>query len=244
MPKGTLNMKFKKIFITAVCVVCALTGVWLIVSNLFDFNFHLNLIKYNTVSDGEFTFTFKGAFSQVRKLIVRRDSKKIASLPFEASSDVFGNAEKYEPVYSDINFDGHDDIMFVCAYDDDGDIHYSAFIYNPDENTYSYCPGMDDLCNIKVIAESQAVTSEQTERIQLNEPKDGKPALYNEKHSLTEYRWIDGKFTAFRETAITYYEDTDYYSYSVYVYDAEYGGLKYEDEKWFDASELENYKLG
>ena len=77
----------------------------------------------------------------------------------------------------------------------------------------------------------------------LVEKNTNSPEVYIRKHSITKYAFLNGEFTALEERAILYYAENDYYCYSVYEYDEEYGGFKYVDEKWFDPEDIDKYHL-
>ena len=232
-------MKLKNFIISALTVILLLTSITIVIFKVFDI--HLNLITHHKLTDGEYTFSFKGSFKNVRVVKISKDSKKISSLPFNASADIF--SDSYSIKWDDVNFDNIEDPILVCATDDDGDLHYTAYIFNKDSNTFSYYEALSDLPNLTIDSEQKALFTSQTQKTFVEESKPNTPDKYELKKAITRYGYLNGVPTALEERALTFYSETYYYCYSVYKYNEKYGELTYSDEKWFHPDKLENYPL-
>lgn len=233
-------MKAKKALLCILTVIIMLVGAYLIARNIFGFELHFNIIKYHEESVSDYTLKYYGSFGEIRKIKIYKDGKKVCRADFDSSTDFFDNSDaRPQPV--DLNSDGCDDLLVPFLLDIYDDIHYAAFI----------CVGTDlapsevlsDICNVKTESGTGIVSSEKTEKFYTEKPTENNPEVYEEKHSITEYRWTDGEFLAWSERAVTYYSETDYCCYSVREYDAEYGGLKYVSDKWFEPADMDKYPL-
>ena len=232
-------MKIKNTIITALTVLILLIAVAVVLFNVFDI--HLNVMTYHKQTDGEYTFTFKGSFGTVRKLKISKDSKKLCTLPFNAKSDIF--SDSYAIKWDDINFDDIQDVMLTCALDEDGDVHYTAFIYDKSQDTFVYKEALKDLPNPVIDSEKKAIFTQHKEKTFVEDPKPNTPDNYEEKNVITKYEYLNGEPTATEERAITFYSETYYYCYSIYKYNEKYGRLTYSDEKWFHPDKLVEYPL-
>ena len=234
------NMKKKNIILIILCAITAVCMLSALIINIFNIKF--NLISYHSFEQDGYSFTFKGSFNTVRKLVVKQDSKKLCSLPFDAVPDVFDNEFGFSAKFIDVNGDSASDLILPSAVDEDGDIHYSLYLADS-ENGFIFSEDLTDLSNISVEeATGFILTNDQTKEI-LAEATDSSPEFYILRHKIARHTFRDGKLLTLEERAITYYSENDYYCYSVYKHDDAFGGLKYQDEKWFEPEELENYPL-
>lgn len=232
-------MDKKKRIIQAICALALLIFLSFIFVKIFDI--HFNIITYHSFEQDGYFFKFKGSENTVRKVIIKKDSKKVGSLPFDAASSVFeAGKSKYRATFEDANGDGNVDILLPCAFDEDTDVHYTVYIANGN-GTLEYDERMKDLPNLSI--DGEHLLTEQTAKEILVEENTNSPEIYIRKHIITKHAFLNGEFTAIEERAILYYAENDYYCYSVYVYDEEYGELKYVDEKWFDPEEIDKYPL-
>ncbi len=233
-------MNKKKLLIIIVCIICFVITAAVLTVNIFDI--HFNFITYHSFEQDGYSFAFKGSSNVVRKVIIKKDSKKLGSFPFDSSADVFKTEGGYSAEFSDVNFDGVPDLMLPCAIDSDMDIHYSVFLSDGSENLI-YDEKMMDLPNVKFDSEQKLIFTEQTFKEILEEGTATTPEFYVRRHVIAKHAFIDGNFITLAEKAIVYYSENDYCCYSVYEYDESYGGLKYVDEKWFDPEKLDEYPL-
>lgn len=232
-------MKLKNTIITALTVIFVIISLSLILSKAFDIN--INFINHHKITDGEYTFTFKGTFKTVRAVKISKDSKKLCSLPFNATSDIF--SDDYSIKWDDVNFDGVSDPILICATDDDGDVHYTAFINDQSNNTFIYYEALADLPNLKLDSEIKALFTSYTLKNFVEDPKPNTPDNYELKTAIARYEYLNGVPVAMEERATTFYSETYYYCYSVYKYNEKYGKLTYSDEQWFSPDKLDEHPL-
>ncbi len=232
-------MKIKNAIITTLTVIILLITVSILLFNILDIQ--LNFMTYHKAVDGEYTLSFKGSFGNVRKVKISKNSKKLCSLPFNASADIF--SDSYEIRWDDVNFDGEQDLLLVCAIDEDGDVHYTALLSDSSENTFIYNESLSDLPNLTLDPESKTLFTSYTEKTFTEEQKPNTPDKYAEKKAIRKYEYLNGEPTATEERAITFYSETDYYCYSIYEYDEKHKELTYRDEKWFSRDKLSSYPL-
>ncbi len=234
-------MKNKKNLIFLLAAIISLIAIILLCFNIFDI--HLNLIKYHTFEQDSYSFTFKGSLGDVRTLKIKSGSEKIASLPFEASSDVFENEFGFSAKFEDINGDGLADLLLPRIVDDDADIHYQA--YPADSNLgFTYNEALCDLVNISVDTQNSLIFTDTTFKEILAEETKHSPEFFIRTHMIRKHAFVNGEFITLEERAIIYYSENDFYCYSIYRYDEEDKELKYVDEQWFDPEEIEDYPLG
>ncbi|MBQ7384591.1 MAG: hypothetical protein IJV72_07370 [Clostridia bacterium] len=223
-------------------IVAAVAVILLSFITIKAFDIHFNVITYHSFEQDGYSFKFKGSANTVRKVIIKKDSKKVGSLPFDATSELFADEElEYSARLEDADGDGDNDIILPCAFDEDNDIHYTVYLTNVD-GKLEHNENTKDLPNLSI--DGEHLFTEQTTKEILLEKNTNSPEIYIRKHSITKYAFLDGECTALEERAIIYYAENDYYCYSVYAYDEEYGGLKYVDEKWFEPEDIDKYQLG
>ncbi len=232
-------MDKKKRIIWAVCAAALLIFFSFVIIRAFDI--HFNIITYHSFEQDGYSFKFKGSFDTVRKVVIKKDSKKIGSLPFDAASSVFEeNESEYSARLEDINGDGNEDIILPCLFDSDGDIHYTVYL-SGDGGKLAYHEELKDLPNLTI--DNELILTEETTRETLLEGTSNSPEIYIVTHRITKLSFINGDFIALEERAVIYYSENDYYCYSIYAYDDNHGGLKYVDEKWFDPEDIDKYPL-
>ena len=228
-------MNKKKLIISGLLIAVATIFLLIIAASL------LNIKTYHSFDQEDYSFKFKGSLTTVRKVIIYKDSKKAASLPFKAESDIFkASDDGYSAILKDANGDGETDLILPCEYDDDGDVHYT--IYLSSDTSFVYDELLSDMSNVTL--DGEFILTEETVKETEIEENANSPEIYVTKHSITRYGFTNGAVVALEERAIIYYSENDYYCYSVYAHDDEYGGLKYVDEKWFDPEDLGKYPLG
>ncbi len=233
-------MKRKNIIITAITVLLIVIALTILIVR--SLGLHFNVITYHTERDGDYAFSFKGSQKTVREVVIKKNSKKLCTLPFNAASSVF--SDDYTARWEDINFDGVDDVLLVSAIDaDDNDIHYTAFIYDSSANTFIAKDALADLPNIKIDTDAKCLYTSYTYKELLEDPAPNTPESYERKQAIVRYEYKDGEPIAMEERAITFYSDTYYYCYSIYKYSEKYGELTYFDEKWFHPDKLADYPL-
>ena len=199
-------MKTKNNVITALTVILLIIALTVVIFKAFDI--HLDIVTYHKANDGEYTFTFKGAFKNVRKVKISKNSKKICSLPFNAKSDVFSDGYKIK--WEDVNFDGATDLLLISAIDDDKDIHYTAYISDNANNTFIYKEALADLPNVTVDTEKKMLFTSHTSKTFIEDPEPNTPDNYEEKKAITKYEYKNGEPLATEERAITFYSETYY----------------------------------
>lgn len=232
-------MKNKKNIIPILAAVIALIAVTLLCFKIFNVRF--NITTYHSFEQNGYSFTFKGSWGEIRKLNIEKDSKKIASLPFESTADIFENEFGYSIFFADINEDGNTDLAVPRIVDADGDIHYQVYLAN-DEN-FTYNESLCDLSNLSTDEENSLIFTDRTDKEVLVEETKFAPEFFERKHTIAKHSFIDGEFITLEERAITYYSENDFYCYSIYRYDEDAKELKYVDEQWFDPEEIEDYPL-
>lgn len=232
-------MKDKKNLILILAAVIALIAVILLCFKIFNVRF--NIITYHSFEQNGYSFTFKGSSGEVRKLKIEKDSKKTATLPFEASPDIFKNEFGFSAKFADINNDGLNDLILPRTLDDDVDVHYQVYLAN--DETFIYSESLCDLSNISIDEENSLIFTDRCDKEVLVEETKFAPEFFERKHTIAKHSFIDGEFITLEERAITYYSENDYYCYSIYRYDEGAKELKYVDEQWFDPEEIEGYPL-
>ena len=230
----------KNIILIILCAIVAFCTLSVFIINVFDIKF--NFVTYHSFEQDGYLFSFKGSHDTVRKMIIKKDSKKLCSLPFDSTSEIFENEFGFSAIFSDLNQDSKDDIILPCALDSDGDIHYSAFLADSSDSFISV-EGMNSLSNISIDEENGYVLTNEITKEILAEGTDTSPEFYVLRHSIARHGFENGKFITLEERAVTYYSENDYYCYSIYEHDEAFGGLKYVDEIWFEPSELGKYPL-
>lgn len=230
-------MKTKNLIITIITVLCLVLCVTILVLRANDV--HFNFVTYHSVSDGEYKFSFKGSSDTVRKVKIEKNSKKLCTLPFNASPDIF--TDDYSVMWEDVNFDGTDDLLLVFSIDEDNDKHYTAFLAQSDEFVVS--DALTDLTNIVVDKEAKCLITSYYSKTYLEEPRPNVPEKYEERNAISKYELVNGVLINTEERAVTFYSENDIYCYSIYKYSEKYGKLTYFDEKWFYEKDLEKYTL-
>lgn len=227
----------KKHFITALTVIIFALALFLILVNVFDI--HFNFVKYHSIDSGSFSFTFKGSFGEVRKVTVKQDGKVLDSAEFAADPSVFDN-DSFAPLFLDINTDGKNDILLPFAFDEDGDVHYTAYLLT--ENKLVSNDAMKDLSD-PYLGEDGMVYTEFEKKEILSPKTDKSPEKYETYHTIAKHGFIDGNFVTLETRSLIYYSESDYCCYSVYLYDETFKELTYFDEKWFDPIAIGDYPL-
>ena len=230
----------KNINLSVLCAIIAVCTVAIFIINVFDIKF--NVVSYHTFEQDGYSFTFKGSFDTVRRLVIKKDSKKLCSLPFDAASDVFSNEFGFSAKFHDADKDGKQDLILPHAVDSDGDVHYTLFLADA-EDGFVYNADLASLSNLSFDSSSALIFTEETTKEVLAEATKSSPEYYINRHSISKHSLENGHLTTLAERAITYYSENDYYCYSIYEHDEAFGGLKYVDEIWFEPSELGKYPL-
>ena len=234
------NMKKKNlilILLSTITAVCMLATLIITV-----FNIKFNIVSYHSFEQNGYSFNFKGSFDTVRKVIIKENSKKLCSLPFNSSPEVFNNDFGFSAKFIDVNNDSASDLILPSAVDEDGDIHYSVYLSDA-EHGFFFHEDLVDLSNLSIEEETGFILTDETSKEILAEGTKSSPEFYVLRHKITRYTFEGEKLLALEERAITYYSENDYYCYSIYKHDDAFGGLKYQDEKWFDPDKLEDYPL-
>ena len=232
-------MKIKNLIITSLTVFFIVLALAITLIKVTDFKF--DIITHHTENDGEYTFVFKGSFNNVRKLTIKKDSKNICTLPFYSDGDIFDDS--YSVDWKDINFDSYDDVILLCGRDEDGDLHYTAYIYDSESGKFISKDALMDLPNLTVDNEAKCLYTSYTTKTYIEDPTPNAPDNYEERRAIAKYEYIDGEPVNTTEKAITFYSETYYYCYSVYEYSEKYGKLTYSDEKWFAPKDIDKYPL-
>ena len=233
-------MNKKKFLPILAIIVCFIISATIVIINVFDI--HFNIITYHSFEQDGYSFALKGSSGEVRKVVIKKDSKRLGAFPFSSTSDVFKTDKGYSAEFADVNFDGIADLLLPCAFDTDGDVHHSVFLIG-DSGRITYSEKLSDLSNLKLDADNKLIFTEYTSKEVLEEGNANNPEMYETKHVIQKHSFFNGEFITLEERAINYYAENDFYCYSVYEYDESYGGLKYVDEKWFDPDKLDNYPL-
>ena len=234
------NMKKKNVIIIILCAITAVCLLATLIINIFNIKF--NVINYHSFQQDGYSFNFKGSFDTVRKVVVKHDSKKLCSLPFDASVEVFDNEFGFSAKFIDVNGDSASDLILPSAIDEDGDIHYSVYLADS-ENGFIFTEDLADLSNVSVEEGTGFILTEERTKEILAEATDTSPDFYILRHEIAKLGFKDGRLLTLEERALTYYSENDYYCYSLYTHDEAFGGLKYQDEKWFEPDKLEDYPL-
>ena len=237
-------MKLKKVLMICIIAVFIVGLTYFVLNKTAGFEIKLNLIKYHTIKEGDLTVKFYGSGKEVRIVRINNaDTGETSKLNYLAKSDVF-TSEKDFLVYEDINFDGVSDLLILCADDADGDLHYAAYLFDAGKYTNaanSTGEKVTCLTNYFVNWEKQMVICEETAILTEKATNMDAEIDFEKRTTRTDYKWIDGKFTANREQRISYFYLQENCAYSVYKYDSAEGGLVYSDEKWFKPEMIENY---
>lgn len=234
------NTKNKNVILIILYSITAFCILGMLIINIFNIKF--NIISYHSFEKDGYSFNFKGSFNTVRKVIIKEDSKRLCALPYSASTDIFESEFGFSAKFVDANNDSISDLILPNSIDEDGDIHYSLYLGDK-ENGFAFSEDLADLSNISIEEETGLILTEETSKEILAEGTKSSPEFYVLRHEITRCTIDDGKLLKLETRAIIYYSENDYYCYSVYKHDDDFGGLKYQDEKWFDPEELENYPL-
>ena len=232
-------MKTKNIIITSLTVFILLLTIAIVLIRVYDI--HFNFTTYHSVNDSDYTFSFKGSFGKVRAVKIEKNSKKLCTLPFNASPDIFDDS--YSAKWRDINFDGEEDLAFINSKDDDGDIHYIAYIYDPSENEFVYTEALSDLPNFTVDHENKSIYTSYKSKTYIEDPTPNSPEKYEQKTAIGKFELVNGNIINTAERAITFYSENDICCFSIYEYNEKYGKLTYVDEKWFSLDNVDKYPL-
>lgn len=222
----------KKKLITLILCILIVTLIALILIN------RANIITHYTCDAEGYSFTFKGSFNSVKRVIIKSEGSDKLSLPFEASKDLFEEND-FNVSFKDINNDGAKDILIPCLYEEDGDILFS--IFTAKNGSFVYSEALRAL-PFKSCSEG-IIYSEYTHKEIISEAAENTPEDYELTHAIERHVLTGDKFITLERRAIIYYSESDYYCYSIYTYDIEYDELTYSDEKWFSSEELDKYPL-
>lgn len=221
----------KKKLITLIGCIIIIALLTLILIN------RTNIISHYTCDTESYSFSFKGSFNSVRKVVIKSEELGRISLPFEASPDIF-DSDDFNITFTDINADGANDILIPCLYEGE-DIFFS--IFPAKDGSYVYNEALRSL-PFKSSSEG-IIYSEYTQKEIITEATENSPEDYILTHAIERHVLRDAKFITLEKRAIIYYSESDYYCYSVYTYDPEYDELIYSDEKWFSREDLDKYPL-
>ncbi len=230
-------MKKKSSLITLLTVAIIALAVLILFMNILDI--HFNLITYHTSEQNGYTVSFKGSFKTVRRATVKKDGSSLGTLKLNADANVYSDSSA-AVLFLDVNADETADILLPTAVDEDGDVHYSAFLA---ENGKFAKECVTDSLIDPTVGEDGLIYTDEEKRIQISPETSKSPESYEIYHTIARHGFIDGAFVTLETRSIIYYSENDYCCYSVYAYDEEFGELTYIDEKWFEPSEAESYPL-
>lgn len=224
------KLKVKKLILTVLCVLVALALIFLVL-NLFNFR------KFYSCEENGYSFIFRGSIGNVKKVIIKKDGKKLSSLKFSGDKAIF---ENYKIIFADANADGAEDILLPTHTDADGDTYFS--LYLAADNGFIR---RDDTSALPFVdfSESGELRTEYHEKLVTEEAQENAPEGYTTTHAIERYAFVGDKFILMERRAVIYYSENDYYCYSTYAYNEESDEFEYIDEDWFSPDELENYPL-
>ncbi len=197
--------------------------------------------KHLEMRTGEYVLKYYGSFSEATKLKIYRNSKKLCTLEISIPADFLDG--KPEPYLDDLDLDGRDDLLVPHSTDLDGELRYSAYIYNNEEHAFVAAKALSDAANISVNVEKHVITSLTHMRKEIAPSHDNAPAVYEDSRILSTYEFRNGELIEAERKMITYYHETNYYCYSQYIFNEESQELECMLEDWFDPKELSKYVL-
>ena len=221
----------KKKLITVIICILIVALLTLILIN------RTNIISHHTCDAEGYSFSFKGSFYSVKKVVIKSEELGRISLPFEASTDIF-DSDDFNITFTDINADGAKDILIPCLYEGE-DTFFSIFTAKDGSFVYN-----EALRSLPFKSSSEGIIySEYTQKEIIAEATENSPEDYILTHAIERHVLRDEKLITLERRAIIYYSESNYYCYSIYTYDPEYDELTYSDEKWFSREDVDKYPL-
>ena len=234
-------MKLKNTLLIILVTVCALACAVMLLTNIFDLE--LNPIKLHQHQLGEFTLKLYGNLSECRIVKVYDKSVRLATLKLNVDKELLSESSLFDPYLTDINGDGHLDLIIPHSKDSNQSIIYSAFTWDNEIRQFIPQTALTKLANIEINTDNNTIASTVNTRIVIAEEQANVPEVFEDETCFTEYKLIENIFVPFRERSLTYYSDTDIYCYSIYDYNEKTKELEYTDEQWITEEEAKNIKL-
>ncbi len=223
-------MKNKTLAIIVLCAIIILPLIILLV-DFGSINFSLNLKKYLSVSEGEYTFDFYGSFGRVNKMTVRGASGKLCSLPMQIDSDSLSECD--DPILiCDFSENGSDLLLVFSSLDSDGDIHRTPFVRR-DEAFEQISDA--DIVNPKI--QNEVIICEEYIFEYVATAEEDGDIPYEIWSKRTEYVYENGTLHPSNALYVTYYSYTDIYCVGAWEYNSEYSELMSTDEDWLSAEQ-------
>lgn len=200
-----------------------------------------NPISYYEFEEDGYTFIYRGSFGKARRVVIKNDGEKISTVHIKSDADMFEGTESFGAIIADLDADADEDVLLPTAYDEDGDVICSVFLFDGAE--FAVYEGAA-LANPTLDAESKIIYTEETVKVVIEEATKNSPEFYERSEKIAQHAFdANGTLIALAERAIIYYSETDYYCYSIYEYSEETKDLAYVDEIWFDPIKLDQYPL-
>lgn len=229
-------MKAKTSKIITICLSVIAIGLLIALLALI-----INPIKYYEFEEDGYTFIYKGSFGKARRIIIKNNGEMISTVHIKSDADIFDSIEDFKAIIEDLNGDSEVDILLPTAHDEDGDVIYSALLFDRNEFTVYEDAA---LANPVFDSESGIIYTEETIKDVIQEAAKKSPEFYELTEKIAKHTFdADGKLITLEERAIIYYSESDYYCYSIYEYSEETKDLAYVDEIWFDPIKLDQYPL-
>ncbi len=200
--------------------------------------------KYDLVyseTHGELEYNVRGSKNRARQIVVKRGDEILFAEKIKVNRKVGSLGGSYGFEVTDLNFDGHDDMMIVNEKAGDQKV-YTCWIWDAEENTFAFHKDLTGLCNVKSDSILQAVFGF-SHTFSSEKAYDDAPAATVSTDTTTKYIWVDGKLTPQVKASITYYSETALYCYSVSYYDQKAGAFMDSDDKWLTPEEYKQQDM-
>lgn len=197
----------------------------------------LAIKKYAEWEQDGYTFTYKGSFGKISRLLIEKDGKTLGEHELEADASLFDSEKDMKSArFLHVGENGEAAILVPYALDEDGDAHYLLLELDAD--------GTCSLTDVRIVnpsidEKSGRTVSEEAQRIDIGEPLPDGRAPYESSATHTEYTLDGTTLIPFLSYSVTYHSETDIYRFSVAFYDDELGGFGDSEDEWLLPDEYE-----
>lgn len=206
-------------------------GVIFVALALFLVFYFTDSVGFNTQKHAEweqdgFAFSYRGSKTEIRKLYIEKDGKKIGNFDISSDTSLFSTDETKKAI---VLSSGENDMLMLVPFcsDIDGDVHYRQLSVSHDGS--ASLDADTDVSNPKIDMENMAVFSE---CIGVEYAVDSPESPYTKYATYVAYSIENGKLVAVHSESLTYYSDTNIYCHSESVFDNELGTLGEPIDDW------------
>ena len=223
-----------KHFVFIILSAAVLACVLMLTVDFSDIDLHLSVKKYHTCTADGREFRFYGSFDKIYKVSVYEDGDKLCSLKIEADADAFADGTGNAVELCDINADGENDILVLCAVDEDEDEHRRLFIRTGERQS-----AVNDTDIVNYRFENGTLISQTRELQYLAETVEEYTVPYEKYSERCEYEYYDGEIIPVGRMRVSYYSESDIYCIGQWEYDREAHESVCISEDWLVPSEYQ-----